>query len=199
MKWLVLVSFIAACSDDIHGHTLPVDAYIFEDAPGSGGPHDAPAAGALTITSADLASGSFPDANTCTGPGNTSPVFTWTGNALNAQSFVLTLTDPDANNLIHWAIYDIPATATGLPANVEKTYEPANVAGAHQTASAQAAIRGYYGPCPPVLHTYRFDLYGLDVAVLPGTSMATTRANVVAAATTHMVSHASFTATYQKP
>jgi hypothetical protein len=164
--------------------------------------HDAAidsAAGALALTSPELASGTFPDANTCTGPGNTSPQFLWTGDTHAAQSFALTLTDPDAGNLIHWTIYDIPGSATGLPADVMKAYAPANVSGAHQTDSYMAGMKGYLGPCPPALHHYRFDLYALDVATLPGTSMATTRAEVVAAAMQHVVATATLMASYQKP
>lgn len=161
---------------------------------------DAPAGGAFALTSPMLApNGTFAAANTCTGPGNTSPQLVWTGDSKGALGFAVTLTDIDNNNLIHWAIYDIPASATGLPADVMKAYAPSNVAGAHQTDSYQAGMRGYLGPCPPVKHNYRFDVYGLDVATIPSTSMSTTRAQVVPLMMQHMVVTASLTGNYTQP
>ncbi|CAN5610756.1 hypothetical protein BH11MYX1_BH11MYX1_33970 [soil metagenome] len=190
MKLLVLVTALVACGGD-------EPAAVVTDAAGSAA-LDAPL-GALALTSATLAGSMFPDANTCTGPGDTSPVLTWTGDAKGALSFAISLTDPDANNLIHWAIYDIPAGATSLPAAVQTSYMPANVTGAHQSESFTSGIYGYRGPCPPQLHTYRFDLFALDVATLPGTSMATTRNQIATLVTTHTLAKASLTASYQKP
>ena len=86
------------------------------------------------------------------------------------MSYAVVLTDK-SNNLIHWVIYDIPSTATGLPANVQKAYLPSNVTGAKQTTSYQATVRGYLGPCPPSLHTYEFVVYALSVAAVPGVDM----------------------------
>jgi Raf kinase inhibitor-like YbhB/YbcL family protein len=160
---------------------------------------DAPASGAFAVASPMLAPGAmFAAANTCTGPGNTSPQLVWTGDAKGALGFAVTLTDLDIG-LVHWAIYDIPANATGLPADVMKVYAPTNVAGAHQTDSYTAGMRGYLGPCPPMKHNYRFDVYGLDVATVAGTSMATTRAQVVPSIMQHMVVTASLTGNYTQP
>ncbi len=198
MKPLAWIVLLVGCTGDAPSGGIAIDA-------ASSATVDAPAAqldaspGVLTLTSAALTNGTFPDANTCTGPGNASPVLTWTGNALNAQSFVVTLTDPDANNLIHWAIYDIPNTATGLPATVQTAYTPNNVAGAHQAESFTTGVFGYQGPCPPQEHTYRFDLYAVDAAALPGTSTDTTRNQIATLAQSHMVAKASLMASYQRP
>ncbi|HEY5947743.1 MAG TPA: YbhB/YbcL family Raf kinase inhibitor-like protein [Kofleriaceae bacterium] len=111
------------------------------------------------------------------------------------------LTDKSNNNLVHWVIYDVPATATGLPANVPKAYAPTNVAGAHQTASYQTTTTGYLGPCPPVnggAHSYEFAVYGVDVTTLPGTSMTTSRAAAVTLITEHMTAKATLTGMYMR-
>ncbi len=138
-------------------------------------------------------------ANTCDGA-NTSPQLAWTGNTMNAQSFAVVLTDK-SNGLVHAVIYDIPASATGLPADVEKVYAPTDVPGAHQTDSYTAGMRGYRGPCPPVnggAHTYEFALFGLDVAALPGASMTTTRAQAVTLINQHKTATVTLTGMYMR-
>src|SRR5262249_42139143 len=150
------------------GGGMPIDTPSGGDGPPAG---DAPP-GSFALSSPMLASGaSFDPANTCDGA-DTSPQLVWTNAPAGTRSFAVVLTDQSIG-LVHWVIYDVPAAATGLPANVDKAYAPANVAGAHQTESFQASARGYLGPCPPNLHTYQFAAYALDVDVLPGTSMST--------------------------
>ena len=199
MKILALVVvLLGACSGSEPAGIDDASGSAAIDAP-TGTPIDAPAAGVLALASSTLAGSMFPAANTCTGPGNTSPVLTWTGDAKRALSFAITLTDADANNLIHWAIYDIPAAATTLPAAMQTAYMPANVTGSHQAESFTSGVYGYQGPCPPQLHTYRFDLFALDVATLPGTSMSTTRDQIATLVTAHTLAKAALTATYKKP
>jgi phosphatidylethanolamine-binding protein (PEBP) family uncharacterized protein len=78
-------------------------------------------------------------------------------------------------------------------------YAPADVRGAHQARSFNAEVTGYLGPCPPVMHTYRFVLYALDVETLPGTGVATTRAQLQALVLEHDVASAMLTGTYTQP
>jgi hypothetical protein len=149
---------------------------------------------ALAITSPSFTEGSaIPAIHTCAGA-NTSPQLVWTGGPA-AQSYAVVLTDT-SNNLVHWVIYDIPGSATGLPAAVMNAYAPTNVTGAHQTPSFSAAIIGYNGPCPPSVHTYEFAVFALDVTPLPGTTMATTRAQATPIITQHMLATATLTGTY---
>ncbi|MDQ3335960.1 MAG: YbhB/YbcL family Raf kinase inhibitor-like protein [Myxococcota bacterium] len=158
---------------------------------------DAPPAGAFALTSPMLAAGAaFNAANTCNGA-NTSPQLAWTAGPAGTMSYAIIFTDK-SNNLIHWVIYDIPASATGLPADVQKAYMPNNVAGAKQTLSYQA-VRGYLGPCPPVLHTYEFVVYALDVATLPGVTMNSTRAQLAPVILDHDLGMAALSGTYQQP
>jgi Raf kinase inhibitor-like YbhB/YbcL family protein len=201
MKRLAIVVLLAACGGD-DSSSAQADAAI--DGSGSASTDatvDAPPSGGmLTLTSPVLTEGAMiAEANTCDGA-NTSPQLAWTGDAMGAQSYAVVLTDK-SNNLVHWVIYDIPASATGLPAAVQKVYEPTNVMGAHQTASYQATTRGYLGPCPPAnggAHTYEFALWGVDVATLPGTSMMTTRAEIVMALAQHMTAKVTLTGMYER-
>ena len=96
-------------------------------------------------------------------------------------------------------IYDIPAAATGLPAAAEKVYASTNVAGAHQTTSYQAQVRGDLGPCPPVQHTHRFELHALGGATLPGATMQTTRMQAATTILQHQLGSATLTGTYRQP
>lgn len=162
---------------------------------------DSPAGAAFAVTSPTVTEGAAMMAvNTCDDQ-DTSPQLDWTGNNMSAMSFAVVLTDKSNNNLVHWVIYDIPGNLTGLPADVEKVYAPTDVTGAHQTTSYTAAIRGYAGPCPPQgggAHNYEFAVYGVDVATLPGTSMATSRAQAVPLITQHMTAKATVTGMYTR-
>jgi Raf kinase inhibitor-like YbhB/YbcL family protein len=202
MKRFAFLLLVAACGGD-DSSSSQNDAAV--DGAGSNttdaAPNiDAPSGGLFTLTSPVLTEGATIMAvNTCDGA-NSSPMLAWTGNAIGALSFAVVLTDK-SNNLVHWVIYDIPASAAGLPAAVEKTYAPASVQGAHQTASYQATTRGYLGPCPPTnggAHTYEFAAYGIDVATLPGTSMMTDRPTAVALITQHMTAKATLTGMYER-
>jgi Raf kinase inhibitor-like YbhB/YbcL family protein len=196
MKRLAIAVVIAACggsSDD-----KPVDAHEGESVPAIDAAIDAPISGAFTLSSPSLAPGaSFDAANTCNGA-NTSPQLAWSAGPAGTMSYAVVFTDK-SNSLIHWVIYDIPASATGLPANVAKTYMPANVVGAKQTASYQATVRGYLGPCPPTLHTYEFVVYALSVATLPGATMATTRIQAETIIQQNDLGMAALSGTYMQP
>jgi len=199
MKRLLLVIVVASCG----GNDNPGNVDAAVDGSGSGSADaaiDSPSSmGTFTLTSSMLTEGAMiAMANTCDG-GNTSPQLDWSGNAMGAMGFAVVLTDK-SNNLVHWVIYDIPGSATGLPANVEKVYAPTNVPGAHQTLSYQN-VRGYLGPCPPQgggPHTYEFAVYAVDVATLPGTAMGSTRAQVVPIITMHQTALAKLTGTYMR-
>jgi Raf kinase inhibitor-like YbhB/YbcL family protein len=202
MKRIAFLLFLVACGGDESSSSTQNDAAV--DGAGSNtvdAPNpDAPPGAPLALTSPMLTEGAMiMGTNTCD-EANTSPQLAWTGDAKSAAAFAVVLTDK-SNNLVHWVIYDIPAAMTGLPADVEKVYAPTDVQGAHQTASYQATVRGYLGPCPPTNggpHTYEFAVYGVDAATLPGTSMATTRAEAVMLLNQHMTAKATLTGTYER-
>jgi Raf kinase inhibitor-like YbhB/YbcL family protein len=130
----------------------------------------------MAITSTAFAEGgAIPAVHTCDGDG-TSPPIAWTDPPAGTQSFAIVFRD--TIGLIHSVIYDIPASLTALPADVEKVYAPADVPGAHQSLTLGGVAFGYIGPCPPANgdpHTYELELFALDVAVLSGADMTTTQ------------------------
>jgi Raf kinase inhibitor-like YbhB/YbcL family protein len=96
---------------------------------------------------------------------NLSPAIQWSGAPEGAQTIALILHDPDVaignSDVLHWAIFNIPATATGLPEHV-----PADAMlpdGSVQIKNIGQSI-GYFNPCPPppTTHHYMFEFYALD-------------------------------------
>jgi Raf kinase inhibitor-like YbhB/YbcL family protein len=173
---------LAACSSDSPKAT------------GDGGTQDA-TAGSMTLTSTAFAEGgTIPTDNSCKGA-NTSPVLAWTGAPSGTQGFAVVLTDQTIS-MAHWVIYDVSASATGLPAAIENNASPASVPGAHQIDSIHSGTIGYYGPCPPSAHTYQFTVYALDVATLPGVSASSSRPEAVAAIQPHRLASGTLTGNF---
>ncbi len=131
--------------------------------------------GPFTLTSSAFAEGgTIPSVHTCAGA-DQSPALSWTEGPPGTQSYAVVFTDL-SNSLIHWVIYDIPASARGLPGNVQKAPQPSVPAGAKQVRSYGNTIYGYRGPCPGgSFHTYRFEAGALDVAALPGVTTQSSR------------------------
>jgi Raf kinase inhibitor-like YbhB/YbcL family protein len=110
-------------------------------------------------------------------PMDHSPPFAWTGVPAGTHSLALTFVDTD-NGATKWVIWDIPATATGLPGDVSKAVHPAEVPGSSQRGSLGRT--GYSGPgvAGPPLHTYEFVVWALDVDKLPDVAAVTTTADI---------------------
>lgn len=102
--------------------------------------------------------------------GNESPELSWTNTPARTQSFVVVLYDVTAS-FTHWGMYNIPATATGLPQNAGAAGSPYGTQILNDFENAFA----YGGPCPPdgyvpYVHHYVFTVYALDTTLLlPGT------------------------------
>jgi Raf kinase inhibitor-like YbhB/YbcL family protein len=111
-------------------------------------------------------------ASTDAGGQNVSPPLSWSGAPSGTRSFVLVCLDPDADNFVHWVMYDIPASVNSLPEGVPPQATLSD--GAKQGENEMGTI-GYFGPEPPPgeLHRYVFTLYALSVDSLglePGAS-----------------------------
>jgi len=134
---------------------------------------------AFTLYSPDVPSHSF-FANEfilngfgCTG-GNISPELKWKNAPPGTQSFSLQLYDPDAptgSGFWHWAVYNIPASETGLAQGAGNSLGalpyPAHGGNTDFMDTGATGENGNYGgPCPPVgdrPHRYIFILFALDV------------------------------------
>ena len=143
--------------------------------------------------------GEIPAANTCEGE-DTSPPLTWKNAPAGTQSFVLIVDDPDAPDpkapkmiWVHWLLYNIPPSTSGLAENVGATaLPPGTLEGINDWRRT-----GYGGPCPPIgRHRYFFKLYALDT-VLPDLGRPT-KAVLEKAMQGHIVEQAELIGTYQR-
>ena len=128
---------------------------------------------------------------------NTSPPLAWSGAPAGTLSYAVFFTDA-TTSFRHSAIYDIPSTRTDLPLDVEHTAMPSDVPGARQSRGYMGRP-GYEGPCPGSMHRYRFTLYALDVATLPGLTASSSLAAVEAAMMEHSLGTATLTGTHTPP
>jgi Raf kinase inhibitor-like YbhB/YbcL family protein len=154
----------------------------------------------LSITSTAFEhEGRIPRHYTCEGD-DASPPLAWTGVPEGAQTLVLIVDDPDAPDpsnprvtWVHWVLYDIPATATGL---AEKVAPSALPAGTREGLNDWKRT-GYGGPCPPIgRHRYFHKLYALDTEL--GDLGRATKAEVENAMKGHVLAEAVLMGTYQK-
>ena len=139
----------------------------------------------------------IPTLYTCEGK-DRSPPLHWSDAPIGTRSFVLIVDDPDApdpaapqRTWVHWVLYDIPPTASGLPEGArplpDGTREGTNDSGR----------TGYGGPCPPIgRHRYFFKLYALDRML--SDPHASTKAGLEKAMQGHVLAQCELMGTYQK-
>ena len=158
----------------------------------------------ITVTSATLkANETIPKDHTADGR-NVSPAFAWSGAPAATKQFALVFDDPDVvfggQTFVHWVIYKIPGTATGLPGELPMGItlsEPKELAGAIQGPSGFRQT-GYRGPAPPPgkPHHYTFSVYALDaeLPLEPGLN----RNQLMEAIKGHIIGQGSLVAIYER-
>lgn len=146
-----------------------------------------------------------------------SPPLEWRGAPSGTQSFTLVLVDPDVpfgetvagygqmppvgsqpgDLFIHWIVTGIPATMSSLADGASPGNMPAGVVEAANSFGLFGGEANQYGnPAPPPgtkAHAYRFILYALDVATLPGVSADSDFAAVTGAMAGHVLATATLT------
>src|ERR1700733_6779977 len=133
--------------------------------PKAGGPPPGPG---LTPPSPDFEDGGvIPSKFTQSDPNAVSPKLDWTHVPPNTVSFALILHDPDValqrktDDVLHWLIFNIPGTASGLPEAVPPTAQLPD--GSVQAKNLRGGV-GYMGPGAPAAgphHHYTFELFAL--------------------------------------
>ena len=143
--------------------------------------------------------GEIPVRYTCDGQ-DVSPPLEWSGVPEGTKSLVLIVDDPDAPDpaaprmtWVHWVLYNIPPSATGLPEGVKPSDLPP---GARQGLNDWKRT-GYGGPCPPIgRHRYFHKLYALS-EVLPDLGTPT-KAELLRAMEGKILDQAELVGTYQR-
>jgi Raf kinase inhibitor-like YbhB/YbcL family protein len=167
-----------------------------------GGGAQPPAPPPLKVMSTGLTEGSMlADKFTCSAkPTAVNPALTWSDVPPGTASFAVIVHDLEPrprkgfDDVLHWMIWNIPPTATGLPEGV-----PAATAelpdGARQSNGQPAgntAAPGYRGPCPPMgvalPHHYSFEVFALDQKL--DAPAGASRADVTKAMDGHIIGHA---------
>ncbi len=136
-------------------------------------PSAADAGGFALTSTAFEEGGDIPLVHTCDGD-NISPALAWTSPPPGTMSYAIVFNDITFD-FLHSVTWDIPASVTSIPADIDKSFEPADLPGAKQ-APSYLGPPGYAGPCPPAEHTYEFRVHALGVATLPGVGAQTNRA-----------------------
>lgn len=118
----------------------------------------AAASGSFTIKSPAFQNkGEIPRKNSRSG-GNQSIPLSWSNPPAGTVSFMIIMDDPDADNFLHWCIYNIPAATLSLAENASAKGIPA---GAGELRNYFGS-RGYGGPQPPEKHRYTVTIYALS-------------------------------------
>lgn len=154
----------------------------------------------LTLTSpAFVASGPIPARFTCEGA-NVSPPLSWSGLPQGTRSLALIVDDPDAPDpaaprmtWVHWVLYNLPPSASGLPEGVAVNALPA---GTRQGIN-DFTTTTYGGPCPPIgRHRYFHKLYALDTVLADLDKPR--KADLERAMKGHVLGEARLVGTYEK-
>jgi Raf kinase inhibitor-like YbhB/YbcL family protein len=154
----------------------------------------------LSISSRAFGDGqAIPARYTCQGD-DIAPDLQWEGVPSKTRRLVLIVDDPDAPDpkapkmtWVHWVLYNIPPTATGLPEGAASGSLPEGT----EEGLNDWKRTGYGGPCPPIgRHRYFFKLYAIDT-VLEGLRQPT-KAQLESAIQGHIIEQAELVGTYQK-
>jgi len=128
----------------------------------------------ITVTSSVFDHhGTVPEANSAYGD-NQSIDLSWSNLPAGTVQLALICDDPivvEAGMMeqpfVHWVVYNIPASAPGLPASMPTDAEVMGLDGLDGTINGLNGLSnpGYFGPRPPAngrLHAYHYRVYALD-------------------------------------
>ena len=171
----------------------------------------APASPPMTMTVAGFPDGGqIPVKLSQAAPGvapgeGTSPAISCANVPAGTQSFVLNMHDMDVarnkttDDQAHWVVWNIPATAAGLPESVPKGSQRPD--GSYQISATGAMYRGPGAPATGPQHHYTFELFALDskLDVQPTADAFETRANVLKAMQGHILGKAVYGGLFKRP
>lgn len=173
--------------------------------PAGGGQGRGPQRPPLTLTTTAWPDGDLIPVKHTQAGDQISPALNWTNVPEGTQSFVLHMRDPDVarnrgtEDQVHWLVWNIPGTATGLPENVPKGAQLKD--GSRQISASGEVYRGPGAPATGPLHHYTFELYALDTKIdMPAGSDAwDTRTKIWAAMQGHVLGKAVYVGLFRRP
>jgi Raf kinase inhibitor-like YbhB/YbcL family protein len=166
---------------------------------------------AMTMTIPSFTDGGmFPVKYSQAAPGvavgeGTSPEIKWANVPAGTQSFVLNMHDLDfarnktTDDQAHWIVWNIPATATGLPEGVPKGSQLPD--GSYQISATGPFYRGPGAGANGPYHHYMFELYALDTKldVKPAADAFESRAAVMKAMQGHVLGKTAYGGLFRRP
>lgn len=191
--------------------TLLSASLAFAQAPAAGGAGGGGGAAMFTLSTTAFADGGvipvrFSQAAPGAAPGEgTSPALTWANAPANTRSFLLHMHDMEVvrnrttDDQLHWLVWNIPATATGLPEGVARGATLPD--GSRQTSATGPVYRGPGAGANGPMHHYVFELYALDIAlpVEAADDPFATRAKVMEAIQGHILGKAVYLGLFRRP
>jgi Raf kinase inhibitor-like YbhB/YbcL family protein len=143
----------------------------------------------FTVSSPDLAGGTFPRAFTCDGA-NRVPRLEWSTPPAGTRELAIEMPGPDApgGTFTHWLVYGLRPGLSSLTAVPAGAAEGVNDFGR----------RGYGGPCPPrgAAHHYRFVVLALDTRL--GLAAGARRSDLESRTSGHVLGRGELVASYQR-
>jgi Raf kinase inhibitor-like YbhB/YbcL family protein len=173
-------------------------------APGAGGGRG-PATKPLVMSIDGFADGTDIPAKFTAAGTSTSPAITWTNTPAGTVTFVLHMHDLEvsrnktSDDQLHWLVWNIPGTETGLPEGIPMGATIAD--GAYQISAGGAMYRGPGAPATGPKHHYTLELFALDTKldVQPGTDGFATRTDVMKAMQGHILGKAVYMGLFHRP
>lgn len=170
---------------------------------GTAAPHRAHAQTTFVVESPTMTAGEMMPRDYSPDGRNVSPPLTWRGLPAGTREIAVICQDHGAGNpppWVHWIIYNVPGTATGLPEGIPFDASdpmPAGLEGATQGLNGWG-LPMYRGPAPPgeSLHHYHFVVYALgqDLDLPPGLD----REELLEAIEGHVIGQGSMTPHYRR-
>jgi Raf kinase inhibitor-like YbhB/YbcL family protein len=134
-----------------------------------------------------------------------SPALNWTNAPAETQSFVLHMHDPEVSrnktvdDQVHWLVWNIPATAKGLPEGVPEGAQLPD--GSRQISASGTVYRGPGAGANGPMHHYTFEVFALDtkIDVPNGTDAWEVRKAVMNAMNGHIIGKAVYMGLFKRP
>jgi Raf kinase inhibitor-like YbhB/YbcL family protein len=138
------------------------------------------------------------------GEGTSIPL-TWANAPAGTQSFVLHMHDMEAarnkttDDQVHWLVWNIPATAKGLPEGVPAGAQLAD--GSYQFSATGKVYRGPGAAANGPKHHYVLELYALDIkpTVKPAADAFETRTMLMKEIQGHILGKAVYLGLFKRP
>jgi Raf kinase inhibitor-like YbhB/YbcL family protein len=130
-----------------------------------------------------------PERHSCDGE-DVAPALTWVNVPADTLELAITVTDPDAGGFVHWIVYGIDPSRTGV---WEGELPPEALVWRNSFGNQQ-----WNGPCPPPgpAHQYRFTVYALNQQLEVADDASA--AEVISVLDLIAIGRASVTGTYER-